>query len=129
MRPRVSSDVALPIRQLALSHALSESAMTTRLIRDGLRHFGVIASAPAVEQEATENDCRMMTVKLGGEARAAIKRLAASEDRSNRSMVRRLIEAGLRQYGWQPPIAQHSTCSTGAEAPLGFAADDRSDVQ
>jgi hypothetical protein len=109
----VRSDVVLPIRQLARSHGLSESAMTTRLLREGLRQYGVAPSSPTVQQSAApDNDCRMTAVKLGGEARAAIKRLAVAEDRSNRSMIRRLIEAGLRQHGWQPAIEPHSSCPT-----------------
>jgi hypothetical protein len=101
MRLRLSKKLQPSVTHLARMESRSLSKMTEVLVAAGLRSRGVTDTA-APDETPDRLDCRL-TLPLTTAERTEIKRLARTEDRSNRGMAHELILAGLRVRGAWPP--------------------------
>jgi len=101
-RPRIPSAAARAIEDVRRARALETFQAAHAVVLDaGLRSLGGLPSLPA----PTETRCNdaVITVPLPREARSIIKEMAKREYRSNRSMTRVALFAGLKALGAWPP--------------------------
>lgn len=118
MRPRIPYLAQSGIERVRQSRGCDISEATRLVIDAGLRSLGALPAAPPLEHQICDD--AEVTAPLPGAARAAIKRLAKTEYRSNRAMTRQIILVGLRAFGEWPP-ADGAPVAMGNAAPTGTA--------
>lgn len=104
MRVRVPAEIIGDVEHLARVEGRSFQNVLDRLLKLGLRAAGATVRDGAA---SPETEAVRMSVPLPGRIVAQVKQLARQEDRSNRSMARQLVIAGLRAYR-PSPSAQSS---------------------
>jgi hypothetical protein len=122
MRPRIPYLAQSGIERVQQSRGCDISEATRLVIDAGLRSLGALPAAPPLEHQVCDD--AEVTAPLPGAARAAIKRLAKTEYRSNRAMTRQIILVGLKALGaWPPAEGLPASPDTVAPTPANGLAD------
>lgn len=99
MRVRIPPEIIGDVERIALLEGRSLQNTLDRLLKLGLRAAGATVRDRA--GSPGDNEPVALSVPLPGRVCAQVKALARQEDRSNRSMARQLVLAGLRTWGKQ----------------------------
>jgi hypothetical protein len=98
MRFRLEANLADAVERLARAENRTTQNMTAKLLTAGLAAQGHPVQVPMKGN-------RELHIPLPSAAFREIKKLAAAEVLSNRTMTRAVILAGLESYGVWPPAA------------------------
>jgi hypothetical protein len=109
MRFRLQAKLGDAIEQLARAEGRTPQNMAARLLFKGLAAQGHPVQPVTPIDESDKGD---LHIPLPGPAFRKIKELAAAQLRSNRSMTRQIILAGLQTYGATPPAVTDAPVDT-----------------